>query len=103
MSSFKDSGPGILHLHYMVPFVLRSIEQQKQFYNCERLHGEADELCSANCWNNSVTTTKYIEYINSIYGTRSYVFLSRGVTKVLLWRHNQKQFTAYQHFDQNLL
>ena len=31
-----------------------------------RLHGKAAELCLANSWNNSVTTTKYIKYINSI-------------------------------------
>ena len=30
------------------------------------LHGKAAKLCLANNWNDSVTTTKYIEYINSI-------------------------------------
>ena len=32
-----------------------------------RLHGKAAELCLANRRNSSVTTTKYIEYINSIH------------------------------------
>jgi len=32
--------------------------------NC--LHAKAAELCLANSWNHNVTTTKYIEYINSI-------------------------------------
>ena len=27
------------------------------------LNGKAAELCLANTWNHSVTTTKYIEYI----------------------------------------
>jgi len=30
-----------------------------------RLHGKAAELCLANSWNNSVTTTKHIVYINN--------------------------------------
>ena len=30
-----------------------------------RLHGKATELCLTNSWNHSVTTTKYIEYINT--------------------------------------
>ena len=64
----------------------------------------------ANSWNNSVTTTKYIEYINSIrhmstalQNTSStliasgtcprhvLLFLSHGVGKVLLWRHNRSR------------
>ena len=77
------------------------IEQQKQFYTCKAndlgvvwcsrqivyrrllkncLHDKATELCLANSWNNSVTTTKYIKYINSIH---AYVFLSRRLDKVL--------------------
>ena len=83
-------------------------------------------LCLANSFGiTAVTTTKYIEYINSIQGI---LFPSRGAGKVLLWRHNQKPFkayallfpscgagkvllwrynqklfTAYQHFDRHLL
>ena len=60
-----------------------------------RVYGKAAELCLANSRNNRVTTKKYIEYINSIHGTRprlrhallfllSVIFLSRGVCKVLL-------------------
>ena len=49
----------------------------------DRLHVKAAELCL----NNSVMTTKYVKCINSIHGTcpqQAYVFLSRGVGKVLL-------------------
>ena len=65
--------------------------------NC--LHGKAAEQSLATSWNNRVTTTKYIEYIPR----HVLFFLSRGVGKVILRRHNQKPFTAYQHFDRNLL
>ena len=68
----------------------RNIEQRKQIYSSKanalgvawcsynerthrlrvyrrllanHLHGKAAELCLANSWNNSITTTKYIEYI----------------------------------------
>ena len=97
MSSFIDSGTILYYL---------AISNNANIYNCEandlgvvmcsynkwtnrlrvyrclltnHLHDKAAELCLANSWNNSITTTKYIEYINSIL-----LFLSRGVGKVLL-------------------
>ena len=45
-----------------------------------RLHGKGAELCLANSQNNSVITTKHM----STTHVRTYVFLSRGVSKVLL-------------------
>ena len=107
---------------YMVRFS-SSIEQQKHFiiakltdlgvvwcsyneptnclcvYRClltKCLHGRAADLCLANSWNNSVTTTKCMTQ-------HTLLFLSQGIGKVLLCRHNQKLFTAYQHFDRHLL
>ena len=63
----------------------RSVQQHKQptLYNeqtnhlhaCKclltnRLHGKAAELCLFNSCNNSITLTKYIEYITSIHSMR---------------------------------
>ena len=94
MSSFIDSGVGLVLSIYMVRFS-SSIEQRKHFiiikltdlsvvwcsyndrtyrfircFRClltNRLHGKAAELCLANSGNNRVITTKYIECINSIH------------------------------------
>ena len=48
--------------------------------NC--LHGKAAELYLANSRNLCVTITKYLEYINSVYGTCYYFYTC--VSKVLL-------------------
>ena len=96
MSSFIDSGAGLVLSTYMARFS-PSIEQRKHFiiaklmiwvwcgvatYNewtnrlcahrcllTNRLHGKPAVQSLATSWNNRVTTTKYIEYINSIHDT----------------------------------
>ena len=71
-----------------------------------------------NSWNNSVTTTKCISTliastaaggVGKVASTAAggvgkvASTAARGVGKVLLWCHNQKPFTAYQHFDRQFL
>ena len=46
-----------------------------------------------NKWNNSVTATKSISYINVIHGTFYPIITCVG--KVLLWFHDQKLIIAY--------
>ena len=50
MSSFIDSGVGLVLSTYMVRFS-RSIEQRKQFYNCEA-NSLGVAWCSYNEWTN---------------------------------------------------
>ena len=73
--------------------------------NC--FHEKAAELCLANSWKNRVATTKYIKYINSIQSMcpqHALLFLSFGVGKVLLWRHNQPEaIYSLSTLDQHLL
>ena len=132
IDTYVHCGAGLTYVYYVSTYVCiwfifsPSIELQKQFYNCEandlgmvwcsynkrmnrlcvyrylltnRVHGKAAELCLANSWNNSVTATKY----KGTCSRCTYVFLSCGFSKVLLWSHSQKPFTAYQHFDRHLL
>ena len=71
------------------------------FIDANCLHGKAAELCLTNSRNNSVITTKYIEYINSIWSC-PWLFLSHGVGKFYCDIITEAVY-AYQHFNRHLL